>query len=99
MRVKPRDEIRMVVEVFQEGAQYVAICPVLNVSSFGDTPAAARQSLREAVSLFLEECHRLGTLKQVLEEAGFAHTARPVHQWVPPKRIGTGQLSLSIAHA
>jgi len=74
------DEIRIRAEVFQEHDQYVAICPELNVSSFGDTAAEALRSLREAVSLFLEECQRMGTLKQVLEEAGFSHIATPTHQ-------------------
>jgi predicted RNase H-like HicB family nuclease len=93
------DQIRIRAEVFQEGDQYVAICPELNVSSFADTPQDAVRSLREAVSLFLEECHRMGTLRQVLEEAGFSHTTTPNHQWVPPKPVGTEQLSLSVAHA
>ena len=77
----------------------MAVCPELNVSSFGNTPPAAVRSLQEAVSLFLDECHRMGTLRQVLEEAGFSHTATPTHQWLPPKPVGTEQLSLSVAHA
>jgi len=93
------DQIRLRVEIFQEGDQYVAVCPELNVSSFGDSRQEAIRSLQEAVSLFLEECHRMGTLKQVLEEAGFSHTTSPIHQWIPPKPIGTEQLSLSVVHA
>ena len=93
------DEIRIRAEVFQEDDQYVAICPELNVSSFGQSPPEAIRSLQEAVSLFLEECHRIGTLRQVLEEAGFSHTTSPAHQWLPPKSVGTEQLSLSVAHA
>ena len=93
------DHIRMRAEVFQEDDQYVAVCPELNVSSFGDSSSEAVRSLQEAVSLFLEECHRLGTLKAVLEEAGFSHTATPTHQWLPPKPVGTELLSVSVAHA
>ena len=97
--MKMIDEVRIRAELFQEDDQYVAICPELNVSSFGDSKGAALRSLQEAVSLFLEECHRLGTLKQVLEEAGFSHTTSPTHQWRPPQPIGVEQLSLSVAHA
>lgn len=93
------DEIRIRTEIFREGEQYVAVCPELNVSSFGDTKGEALKSFQEAVSLFLEECQRLGTLKQVLEEAGFSHTSRPIHQWLPPKPIGVEQVSLSVVHA
>jgi len=93
------DQIRIRAELFQEEDQYVAICPELNVSSFGQTREEALRSFQEAVSLFLEECQRMGTLRQVLEEAGFCHTTSPTHQWIPPKPIGTEQVSLSVAHA
>ena len=93
------DQIRIRADIFQEGDQYVALCPELNVSSFGDSPQEALRSLQEAVHLFLDECHRMGTLRQVLEEAGFSHTTSPTHQWLPPTPIGTEQLSLSVAHA
>lgn len=97
--MRPVDEIHIRAEVFQEADQYVAICPALNVSSFGETADEALESLKEAVGLFFEECQRMGTLTQVLEEAGFSHTTTPVHQWLPPKPIGVEELSLSVAHA
>jgi len=57
--------------LFDEDGQIVALCPELNVSSFGDTSAEALTSLQEAATLFLEECQRMGTLEMVLEEAGY----------------------------
>jgi len=57
-------------EVFREGDLYVALCPDLDVSSYGESIAETRQSLREAVEAFIEACHEMGTLEQVLEEAG-----------------------------
>lgn len=59
------------IEIFKEGKQFVAVAPELNVSSFGDTKAEAKASLKEAVELFLEECKRMGALEDVLTEAGF----------------------------
>ena len=59
-------------EVYREGSQYVGLCLELNVSSFGDTPAEAEESLQEAVEAFAEGCELLGTLAEVLEESGFA---------------------------
>ena len=58
-------------EVFEEDGVYVGLSPELNVSSFGDTPQEATDSLQEAVELFLEGCESLGTLEEVLEESGF----------------------------
>jgi predicted RNase H-like HicB family nuclease len=43
-------------QLYEEVDQYVAVCPELNVSSFGDTPDKALSALQEVVALFLEEC-------------------------------------------
>ena len=59
--------IALEVKVFKEGDVYVALCPELNVSSFGDDIENAKRSLMEALEAFLEECEAMGTL----EEAGF----------------------------
>lgn len=58
-------------EVFADGRCYVGVCPELNVTSFGDTPEDARDSLKEAVDAFFEGCKLLGTLEETLEESGF----------------------------
>ena len=58
-------------EVFEEDGVYVGLSPELNVSSFGDTPQEATDSLQEAVELCLEGCESLWTLEEVLEESGF----------------------------
>ena len=63
-------------EVFKEDEVYVGLCPELNVSSFGDTPQEAADSLQEAVELFLEGCESMGTLEEVLGESGFRSIGR-----------------------
>jgi len=70
-------------EVFIEGDVYVALCPELNVSSFGDTIDEAKTSLKEAVEAFVEECEVMGTLEEVLEEAGFNKRLEPSEIWLP----------------
>jgi len=59
------------VEIFKEGDVYVALSPELNVSSFGETIDEAKESIKEAIEAFLEECREMGTLEEVLEESGF----------------------------
>jgi len=61
-------------EIFPEGERYVGLCRELDVSSFGDSPEDAKESLQEAVATFLEGCDLLGTLTDVLEESGFEMT-------------------------
>lgn len=58
-------------EIFSEGDCYVGLCRELDVSSFGDSPEEAGDSLQEAVELFLAGCEDMGTLDEVLEESGF----------------------------
>ena len=58
-------------EIFPDGNRFIGLCRELDVSSFGDTSEDARASLQEAVAAFLEGCDLLGTLGDVLEEAGF----------------------------
>ncbi len=64
-------EIDFTAHVWKEGPTYVSYTPELDVSSCGDSVAEARAHLREAVSLFLEECARKGTLDAILAESGF----------------------------
>ncbi len=64
-------DITFTVQVWREDGAYVAYAPELDVSSCGDSLAEARARLREAVSLFLEEASRMGTLEDILAEAGF----------------------------
>ncbi len=60
------------IEIFKEGEVYVALSPELTVSSFGETVEDAKISIREAIKAFVEECQKMGTLEDVLEESGFA---------------------------
>jgi predicted RNase H-like HicB family nuclease len=63
--------ISVEVRIFREGDVYVALCPELELSSFGEDIESAKESFKEALSAFLEECEALGTLEEVLEESGF----------------------------
>lgn len=83
--------IVMRVEIFREGDLYVGVCPDLDVSSFGETLEEARQSLREALEAFIEECEAMGTLVEVLEEAGFV---RQDGSWLPRQPISAELVSV-----
>ena len=72
------------IEVFKEGDMYVGVCPELNVSSFGADSEEAEFSAQEAVAAFLETCHDIGTLEDVLIESGFTLADR---DWVPRKPV------------
>jgi len=51
--------------IWQEGEQFVSLCPELGVSSFGGTPQEALTMLHEAVDLYLETARDLGILDEI----------------------------------
>ncbi len=84
-------------ELFEEDGQIVALCPELNVSSFGDTLEEALRSLQEAITLFLEECQRMGTLDAVLEEAGYHREPLTPQRWFYRQPIQVNRLEAVLA--
>ena len=73
--------------VFQEGNTYVAYSPKLDVSSCGGTVDEARNNLKTAVRLFLEEAEKMGTLEDILDESRYKKD--PSGRWIPPKLVAT----------
>ena len=61
----------LTIKTWQEENNFVAYNPELDIASQGKTAVQAQENLQEAVDLFLETTKRMGTLRQVLEEAGF----------------------------
>ncbi len=64
-------KIEYIAQIWQEGSQFVAHAMPLDVISAGQTPEEARHALDEAVALFLETASEVGTLEDVLAEAGY----------------------------
>ncbi len=55
----------------RSGKVHQAVCAELLITAFGDSPEEARESLRTQVAQYLEDCDALGSLDEVLIEAGF----------------------------
>jgi predicted RNase H-like HicB family nuclease len=79
--------------IFQEGKTYVAHCPELDVSSCGRDVDEARRNLKTAVRLFVEEAEKLGTLEDILKEAGYQCMTDGA--WKSPRIVSTEVMSLS----
>jgi predicted RNase H-like HicB family nuclease len=80
--------------VFREGQSYVAYCPELDISSCGREVDDARANLKTAVRLFVAECHRMGTLDQVLQEAGYSPDGRG--GYVSPRVVATESATVAV---
>jgi predicted RNase H-like HicB family nuclease len=78
--------------VFKEHEIYVAYCPELDISSCGNTVEHAKEMLKTAVKLFIEEAEKIGTLKDILEEANYKQDESG--KWIPPKIVATELVSI-----
>ena len=65
---------------------YVSYIPELDVSSCGKTFDEARKNIHEAIELFLEEAESMGTLEEILDEAGFI---KEEGVWRKPQMVTT----------
>lgn len=70
----PLQDISYSVHIFREGGTYVAYVPELDLSSCGATDDEARRNIRETVQAFLETSAEMGTLGEILEEAGYTES-------------------------
>ncbi|MBN2059426.1 MAG: type II toxin-antitoxin system HicB family antitoxin [Deltaproteobacteria bacterium] len=73
--------------VFQEGKTYVAYSPKLDISSCGAIVDKAKSNLKTAVCLFIEESAKMGTLEDILDEAGYE--SKGPGYWMPPRMVAT----------
>ena len=86
-------EIQFTTRIFKEGRTYVAHALELDVSSCGGTKHKSIENLREAVRLFLQEADKMGTLDQILQEAGYRRAKEKI---ASPKFIGVQRMSLPL---
>ena len=87
-------QIEFTVQTWREGNQYIAHAMPLDVASAGESPAAARAALDEAVHLFLRTAAEQGTLADVLEEVGYAADGTG---WRSPAWVGIERACASVA--
>ena len=78
--------------VFKEEETYVAYARELDLSSCGNSVPHAKEMLRTAIRLFLEEAEKMGTLNDILSEVNY--TVNHDGRYVPPKIIAAEEVSL-----
>jgi len=67
--IEMEKDLSIKVEIFKEDDLYVALAQELNVSSFGETFDEAKESIKEAIELFLEACREMGTLNEISKKS------------------------------
>jgi len=87
-------EINFTTQVWKEGKMYVSHAKELDVSSCGRTIKEAKKNLVCAVECFLETAEEMGTLDQILEEAGFVKKRKV---WKAPDIISMEKTRVAIS--
>lgn len=77
----------------KERRQFVAYTPALDLSTSGKTLKEAQKNFTEAAQMFLEECQKMGTLREVLIELGWK---KGKDAWMPPAIIAQGSRAVNI---
>jgi predicted RNase H-like HicB family nuclease len=86
-------DISFTVHTFKEGKTFVSYVPELDLSSCGTTDEEARKNTRDAIRGFLETSAEMGTLTEILEEAGYE---REGETWRAPQFVSLDRLTVSV---
>lgn len=86
-------DIAYTVHTFKESGTYVAYVPELDISSCGATIDDARRNIRDAVRGFLETSAEMGTLNEILEEAGYENKSG---SWQAPEFVALDRERTSV---
>ena len=70
-----------------EGDQFVAYCPALELSSYGESEEIAKKRFEEEINIFFEETAKKGTLEKYLLKMGWTLRMKPQPKYTPPKRF------------
>ncbi len=98
---KTRDRIQATLPVIflKEGGMFVAYCPLLDLSTCGETFDEAKKNVGEALDIFFEECVRRGTLNEALGSLGWQKVEGHPSRWQPPLVVGEERLPVTIPAA
>jgi predicted RNase H-like HicB family nuclease len=85
--------IGFTVRIFREDGTFVAHVPELDISSCGDTEAEPRTNIVDAVAGFVNIAEAEGTLREILEEAGYRLEDG---RWNEPETIATERMQVRV---
>lgn len=69
-------EIEVEVLLVKEGDYWVSYAPSLKLSSYGDSQAEAKKGFSEALSIFIDDTIKKGTLERLLIDYGWTLSSK-----------------------
>ncbi|MFZ1728903.1 MAG: hypothetical protein WBQ23_07715 [Bacteroidota bacterium] len=84
-------EIRAVLDVLilKNEKVFVAYCPGLNLSTYGDNEDDVQSAFEDAVEIFFKDTHTMGSLDRVLTKLGWKAHQIPVSRFELKKKQQT----------
>jgi sulfur transfer complex TusBCD TusB component (DsrH family) len=80
--------VQLEVLVFQELDSYLAYCPALNLSTYGDSLNDAKDAFEDVLKCYLEDSAKMGTLDEDLKAHGWTTNFSINKPTVtPPKQV------------
>ena len=79
-------EVQLGVLLFQEEDSYLAYCPALNLSTYGESLIDARAAFEDLIFAYIEDGTKMGTLEKDLIAHGWTLQIN-AGKAVPPKSI------------
>lgn len=80
-------ELQLNVLVFQQGNYFVALCPSLNLSSYGDSVEDAKVGFDEVMTSYLEDCKDNDSLREELLKNGWTFNIQNRKKAEPPAMV------------
>jgi predicted RNase H-like HicB family nuclease len=85
-RTKNATVVNVDVLLFREDKYFVAYCPALEVSSYGETEEEAKSAFDEALDIFIEETEKRGSFEKALLKLGWSLRQVPQPSYIPPRK-------------
>lgn len=77
--------VNIEVFLFEEYGSFVAYCPALELSSYGDDKNEAKKAFDGALKIFLKDTTEKGTLEKFLLKLGWQLQQKPKANYQPPQ--------------
>ena len=96
-------KLPLTIKVFYEGtskdAPWVSYNPEFKVASCGPTSQKAESNLKEAIRGVLETCEDIGTLEEIMQDAGFLLEDRKIKLTKLKTKIESLEVSIPVLSA
>lgn len=73
------------IEIIEDHGYFVAYCPALELSSYGENEEIAKKRFIEEVAIFFDETEKKGTIEKCLLKLGWTLRKKPNPKYIPPK--------------